>query len=1287
MGVAVTLCATMRGADGGAGGRQMLHGHVPKAVRELKAVARLDEGQRLGLAIALPLRNQAGLTALLGELYDPRSPMFHRYLTPGEFTERFGPTEGDYEAVAKFAEAHGLAVTHRHPNRLLLDVEGRVGDIEKALHVTMRVYRHPTEGRLFYAPDAEPSLDLETPIEHVSGLDNYAPPQPRLRVRPMPPGRAGVAGNAGSGPSGEYMGQDFRTGYAPGVALTGSGQAVGLLQFDGYNTSDITYYENKAGLPNVKLTNVLLDGFSGHPVSTNGETEVSLDIEMTMSMAPGISNILVYEAPPTGNYWHDLLNRMATDNLAKQLSCSWYIPGGTEDTVADGIFAEMATQGQTFFSASGDSDAFTGLIPFPGDTPYITEVGGTTLSENGTGGTYESETVWNWDNGEGSGGGISTQYAIPTWQQGISMTANGGSTTMRNVPDVAMNANNVYVRAAGEDQDVGGTSCAAPLWAGFTALVNEQATLNGQNTVGFLNPALYAIGTSGNYTTAFHDITTGNNTSTSSPNNFYAVTGYDLCTGWGTPAGVALINALALPTEGLEVSGTAYAASGLGGGPFNPGSNGYTLSNSGGSSLGWTASATQSWLSLSATSGTLGAGGSTTVTASINANADGLGIGVHTDTITFTDLTTGYIQTQPVTLTVTAPPVITSALTATATNGVAFSYQITAANGPTSYGASGLPSGLSVKTTTGIISGTTKATGTYNVTISAINSTGTGTATLALTVLPPKPVVTSGSATATTGVSFSYQILATNGATSYGASGLPAGLSVNASTGVISGTANSIGSSTVTMSAANAGGTGTGTLTLSVEPPAPMISSALTATATNAVGFSYQITASNGPSSYSASGLPTGLSVNGATGIISGTTTVTGTSDVTIGATNGGGTGTATLVLAVLPPPPVITSALTATAINGQGFNYQITAANGATSYGASGLPAGLGVDPTSGVISGTTTATGVSDVIISAVNASGTGSATLALTVLPPAPVITSGTQAVGINGYSFNYQITATNSPTSYSANGLPKGLSTVSSSGVIHGTPTVTGTSYATVTAANGSGPGSETVMFIILPPPPVITSGTNAMATVGQPFSYQITATNNPTSYSATGLPAGLNLDGGLISGTISATGTASVTISAGNQTAIATAMLTVVTQTPYETWQSEVFAPGDLSNAAISGATATPAGDGIPNLMKYALDLNPYVNGVNGLPALGTMTMNGETYPTLTYTQVSTATDITYTVEVSTDLEAWNSGPGYTLTPVVTSNPGELTESVEVPAAMPMTSGTEAEFMRLKVTMP
>ncbi len=261
--------------------------------------------------------------------------------------------------------------------------------------------------------------------------------------------------------------------------------------------------------------------------------------------------VIVYEAP-NPSPWEDLMQRMANDDLAKQLSCSW--GGGDPDPTAEQALIQMALQGQTFFNAVGDSDAFIGPIDFPSDSTNVVQVGGTTLTTTGPLGSYVSETVWNWDveidpilyDGVGSSGGISTYYPIPPWQQGVSMANNQGSTTMRNVPDVALTADNVYVRADEEDQDgVGGTSCAAPLWAGFTALVNQQSLAGVHTTVGFLNPALYAIGKGSNYALCFNDITTGNNEWSESPNQFSAVPGYDLCTGWGTPNGTNMINTLA----------------------------------------------------------------------------------------------------------------------------------------------------------------------------------------------------------------------------------------------------------------------------------------------------------------------------------------------------------------------------------------------------------------------------------------------------------------------------------------------------------------------------------------------------------------------------------------------------------------------------------------------------------------------------------------------------------------------------------------------------------------------
>src|SRR6202522_4515655 len=331
----------------------------------------------------------------------------------------------------------------------------------------------------------------------------------------------------------------------------------------------------------------------------------------------------------------------------------------------------------------------------------------------------------------------------------------------------------------------------------------------------------------------------------------------------------------------------------------------------------------------------------------------------------------------------TAAPVITSATTASGTVGTAFSYQITATNTPTSYGATGLPAGLSVSSTSGLISGTPTAAGTSTVTLSAANASGTGQATLTLTVSAAAPVITSATtASGTVGTAFSYQITATNTPTSFGATGLPAGLSVSSTSGLISGTPTAAGTSTVTLSAANASGTGQATLTLTVSAAAPVITSATTASGTVGTAFSYQITATNTPTSFGATGLPAGLSVSSTSGLISGTPTASGTSTVTLSATNGGGTGNATLTLTIAAAAPVITSATTANGTVGTAFSYQITATNTPTSYGATGLPTGLSVNTTSGLISGTPTTAATSTVTLSATNSTGTGHANLTLTV-----------------------------------------------------------------------------------------------------------------------------------------------------------------------------------------------------------------------------------------------------------------------------------------------------------------
>ncbi|MFA5830250.1 MAG: putative Ig domain-containing protein [Candidatus Paceibacterota bacterium] len=271
--------------------------------------------------------------------------------------------------------------------------------------------------------------------------------------------------------------------------------------------------------------------------------------------------------------------------------------------------------------------------------------------------------------------------------------------------------------------------------------------------------------------------------------------------------------------------------------------------------------------------------------------------------------------------------------------------------------------------------------------------------------------------------------------------------------------------STYTLSCTGLGGTTNTSVTVTVIPPPPVITSALTASGNVGSGFSYTITGTNSPTFFSAAPLPAGLSVNSGTGVISGTPTTVGTTNVTIGATNAGGTGTETLVITIDPEVPVITSALIATGVVGNAFSYTLPGSNSPTSFSAAPLPAGLSVNSGTGVISGTPSSAGTTNVTIGATNTGGTGTETLVITINPETPVITSALTASGNVGSGFSYTITGTNSPTSFSAAPLPDGLSVNSETGVISGIPTSAGTTNVTIGATNASGTGTATLVITI------------------------------------------------------------------------------------------------------------------------------------------------------------------------------------------------------------------------------
>lgn len=700
--------------------------HVRDVVSNGKAQAngRLPGNQVLQLDLVLPLRDPAGLKAFLADVYNPKSANYRQFLTPAEFTARFGPTVDDYETVVRFAKTYGFEVVGGSRDGMLVQVKGTVSNIEAALHVNMRTYQHPTENRAFFAADREPTLDLPFNLWHISGLDNFSVPHSLRINRDEYAAAHGIDAEkvvshatTGSGPSASFLGSDMRAAYYGSGSLTGAGQNLGLLEYYGTDLADLTtYFKNVGQTNNVPVTILSTDGTSTsctYPSCDDGEQ--SLDMTQAIGMAPGLASLVMY----VGSTDTAIISAMTTHSpLPTTIGCSWgWTPA--DPSTLDPYFQKMAAQGQNFFAASGDYSTWkkTGnSAAWPADDANVISVGGTDLTTSSAAGPWASETAW-----ADSGGGISPDsIAIPSWQQlsGVINSSNKGSTTLRNGPDVSANANFTFYTCG--DQEAcqanyyGGTSFAAPMWAAFVALANQQyAQSNPGKTLGFLNPTIYQQNVnSSTYAADFHDIKSGTSGS------YSAVAGFDLVTGWGSPT-AALIAALTGPAPaGFSVSASPASVS------INPGSNGSTTINSaitGGftGSITLAASGMPTGVTVGFTTNPLSAGSSTSMTITV---ASGTTPGTYPITVTGTSGST--VETTTVSLTVV---------------GATPNFTISAS--PTSISVS--PSGTGKVTITTAVSGgfssaialSGTVTGSrVTVAFSPTSITGAGTSTMTITV-------------------------------------------------------------------------------------------------------------------------------------------------------------------------------------------------------------------------------------------------------------------------------------------------------------------------------------------------------------------------------------------------------------------------------------------------------------------------------------------------------------------------------------------------------------------------
>ena len=524
---------------------------APAAVFGAK-IAALTSAVQVRLVLTLASADLVGAEQFVRAVSTPGSAEYGRYLTPGQFADRFGASAADYAALAAWAQANGLQVGRASLARTTLTVSGDAVTLGRLFGTQLASFETKS-GKPGYAPTIMPTLPGAL-IGKVSGVVGFTDTG-RVPTLYRPMNERMARPSSGSGVLGGFSPSDLRSIYVVPPPLTQTvTQSVALFEQGGFPKNDIELYKQKYKLPNIPVVVKSVNG-SGTGDTSPVDVECDLDIDMAMAVNAKLKQITVYEdaIDPFPVALVDALANMADDDSAKTVSISYgfdeALVASSDETAVMTVALQMAAQGQTLFVSSGDDGAYGDEPPtlntsFPATDPYVTAVGGTTLFNFKS--AYAGEEAWNLLGlGAGAtGGGISTVFPIPAWQtlNGASVAvANGGSATMRNVPDVAAVGDpqtgvSIYAASEGGWTVVGGTSVSSPIWAGFNSVVDGARVGAGLPSLGFFNPLLYQLGAADAF--GSRDVLDGSNGNA----GIYGIPGYNAGTGYDDTTGFGSIN-------------------------------------------------------------------------------------------------------------------------------------------------------------------------------------------------------------------------------------------------------------------------------------------------------------------------------------------------------------------------------------------------------------------------------------------------------------------------------------------------------------------------------------------------------------------------------------------------------------------------------------------------------------------------------------------------------------------------------------------------------------------------